>query len=132
MSENTILEINEIPSLTPTPIPVTSIKKETYKTPEPAPTPAPAPTPVPTPAPVPIKEETPSKPVPKRRIRPNRINETNKKEDESKILNDTVANNIQKLKIDKYLLQEDDDDIVHDKKVPLNYNVKKTLSLKFF
>ena len=125
MSENTILEINEIPSLTPTPIPVTSIKKETYKTPEPAPTP------VPKPAPVPIKEETPSKPVPKRRIRPNRINETNKKEDESKILNDTVANNIQKLKIDKYLLQEDDD-IVHDKKVPLNYNVKKTLSLKFF
>lgn len=129
MSENTILEINEIPSLTPTPIPVTSIKKETYKTPTPVP--KPAPTPVPKPAPVPIKEETPSKPMPKRRIRPNRINETNKKEDESKILNDTVANNIQKLKIDKYLLQEDDD-IVHDKKVPLNYNVKKTLSLKFF
>lgn len=128
MSENTILEINEIPTLTPTPIPITSIIKETYKTPEPVPTP----TPVPKPAPVPIKEETPPKPVPKRRIRSNRINETNKKEDESKILNDTVANNIQKLKMDKYLLQEDDDDIVHDKKVPLNYNVKNTLSLKFF
>ena len=125
MSENTILEINEIPTLTPTPIPITSIKKETYVAPTPAPVPTPAPTPIA------VKEETYTKPAPKRRVRPSRLQETNKKDDVSKTPNDTVNNNIQTLKLDKYIL-ENDDDIVPDKKVPLNYNLKRTLGLRFF
>lgn len=130
MSENKILEINEIPTLTPTPIPITSIKKETYIAP--VPTPTPTPTPAPTPIPITsIKEETYTKPVPKRRVRPSRLQETNKKDDSSKTPNDTVNNNIQTLKLDKYIL-ENDDDIVPDKKVPLNYNLKTTLGLRFF
>lgn len=130
MSENTILEINEISTLIPTSIPISSIKEETYTAP--APVPVPISTPKPTPISITsIKEETYTKPAPKRRVRPSKPIETNKKEDSSKTSNDMKNNDMQKLKMDKYILEEYHD-IVRNKNVSLNYNFKKTLTLKYF
>tara|TARA_Y100000389_G_scaffold60388_1_gene56578 strand:+ start:1650 stop:2015 length:366 start_codon:yes stop_codon:yes gene_type:complete len=121
MSENTIFEINQLQTLVPTPIPISSVKQETYIKPPPEPVVTSLTS---------IKEESHIKPVSKRRNRINRQVETDKKDDVSKIPNEMV-NNIQTLKINKYIL-EDDGDTVPNRNISLNYNFKKTLGLRYF